>query len=329
MKNNLLELEKNESLNKLKLQKKINKLLEIEIKNIQERISGVKTRNDRNDYIKIDNGSDHNFNILEELENKSNDSDEIRIIKKMPSKPLIASYNDKRNAIKEEKTRLSRSFQSQHKLEVAQSTPHQSPKLNNYTQLSKQRSLVRESKFKEMRDRNKSATTLIKSKDFGTINDSPKVVQSQKMIKPPVEKIVKQVEKPYIPPGRFSNIEKPSKLVSINVSNTNSNNVLKVYDKNLIDITNQNTHSNHSSNFHFQEHVNKNNNIFSVFDIKEDYLMSLAGNEHDTRNSFVPMFDSKFSVDMDYSQSLIKPRISSISKPPTIIDSNIKRSGGI
>lgn len=321
--NNLLELERNESLNKLKLQKKINKLLEIEIKKLNEKITRANHKPSKNDdFIKIRDDSKDTKNILKDLDEKSNDSVEIKIVKKQTPKVYLASYNDKRNAIKKEKSKLYKSFQSQDKLDIANPSPKQSPKVNNYMDYGKRRSFVKESMFKNTKDRNKSANILIKDEEKEKITkELPKKADDQVLKEKNISRNSK-LEKREI---EISNIEKPSRLMSINISNANNNNILKMYEKTLFDLTKNNNQENCSANFHFKHNLLKNNNLFTLFEIKEDYLLNLASNENDERNSFNPSFDSKFSVEMDYSKSIIN-RMSSIAKPPTIIDSKLNRS---
>ena len=322
-----MELEKNEGRNKLKLQKKINKLLEIEIKQLQNKIEiSNEKKNDSNRLIRIEDESDNNVNILEDLDKKSEDSADIKIVKQKIPKEYIASYNDKRNAIKKEKSKLFKSFQSQDKLEVNKSTPKNSPKVNNYIDLNRRKTFMKESQFKRQRDRNKSASVLVKSMSKKAL-ENPELLSNRQIDNNFDSNNIKQPENnPVIEDTKPSNVEKPSNIVSINVSNTNNTNAFRVYDKIMIDTGNQKNFENFCANFHFQHNLDKNNNMMAVFEIKEEYLLNLASNKPDIKNSFMPSFDSKFSVDMDYSHSLIQPRISSIAKAPTIVDSNIKRS---
>lgn len=295
---------------------------------MKEKITEAKNRPvDSNQFIRIENRSD-NDNILVGLDNKSNSSDEIKIVRKKIPQLHTASYNDKRNAIKKEKNKLFKSFQSQDKMEVAEPLPKQSPKVNNYVDLSRRQSFAKPSQFMNLRDRNKSASALLKTDQHKPVRNSQysaKTIISEEKINKTSKEVV---EKPQIKIDTQNITEKPSRLVSINVSNACNKNVLKVYEKTTININNSQKSENLCPNYHFQQNLNKNNNIFAIFDIREEYLLSLASNDPHTRNSFAPFFDSKYSVDMDYSHSIIKPRFSSIAKPLTIIDSNLIRPSG-
>lgn len=286
----------------------MNRLLESEI-------AAIKARIDHAD-DKLADGAEGGPNervvqILADLD----DFDEMRIRPQRGPHPHAISYNDKRNAIKKEKKRLYSSFHSQEQKEVMDGSPKHAPVLNNFLQVKR-----KESVFGNARDRNKSANALVRPADRST-QSSKTIGFGAKKAEVALQRSKTGVAEPRMPVA--------SRQVSIDVSRTDSTPTLKVFDKAVADTSGGRQARQPCPNFHFTSDLRHNTAKTPFFDISEAYLLSLAAAEPEARHSFAPSFDSRLSVEMDYSHSIIQPRPSSLVKPPTIADSTLSRPGRV
>lgn len=336
---------KSETASKLKMQRKINKLLEMEIAALTARVEQAvvsagkpakdahKPKEERAGEYDEEEG--FSGNVLDELEEGRHlaESAELHIVRRRPQQPYMVSYNDKRNAIKQEK-RLFRSFNSQDKLELARpDSPKQSPKVNNYVaaQGSTREVAARQSYFRNARDRNKSANTLLHGATARSMNKSStsaKVIalDSRSDIERASDAKVRQDK------AQADEKERASRLVSINVSDSSSSKTVKVYDKVSVDLASCGPQPalqhNSCANVHFMTPLDKNASNFAIFEVSDAYLLSLAADP-----SPKPSMDSRMSVELDYSHSMLQaqPRLSSLVQAPALLtaDSKLNRPGRV
>lgn len=317
----MLELQKSESANKLKLQRRMNRLLEQEIASLNARIDRAedKLAGDKEEVPQISQNEKQAEMVLEDLD----DLDEIRIKSKREPHPQAISYNDKRNAMKQEKRRLHNSFHSQDQdqevIIASNESPKHKPVVNNFFLGSRRESVA----LKSARDRYKSANALVRR----TNNRSPdKITQNMKTVDlaPKTPEAALSIHES---DAHVQRVPRPNKRVSIDVSQPDNIPTGKAYEKAVADTsTNRSPHKS-CPNFHFTIDLSHNTSQTPFFDVSESYLLNLCAAKPQVKDSFSPSFDSHLSVEMDYSHSIIQPRPSSLIQPPTIADSELSRPG--